>query len=609
MSNAVRVRALCVGVALALAGGSVFASEPDPNRVFVKFKPGSKANVERSLQGAGARFHYAFDELNAFAVTVPPQALAGLRNNPNIELIEQDAPRYPMADTVPFGIDMVKARDAWALGATGATGNSAIKVCVIDSGIVSTHQDFQGVSMTGHASSGQTWGTDTCGHGTHVAGTIAAAANGSGVVGVSPGAVDLHIVKVFDGASCGWSYSSSLINAAQNCASAGAKVINMSLGGGTSSTTESNGFQNLFNQGVLSIAAAGNGGNTRLSYPASYGSVISVAAIDSNKALASFSQRNSQVELAAPGVSVLSTYHVTSGSASAAGSSFIASALDGSPGTSASGNLANGGLCTSAGSWANQIVLCERGEISFADKVLNAQAGGARGVIIYNNVSGGFSGTLNGASTTIPSVTISREDGLVALGGIGASASVSAASGASNSGYAYLDGTSMASPHVAGVAAIVWSAKPTATNQEIRDVLAATAEDLGSAGRDNSFGWGLVNALAATQALLGSGGGGGGGDPEDPPPGDTATVQSVSISFSRQGKNRRANGTAVVSQPGASVTGCFSGAVSGCGTGTANSNGSITFQSGNFSGGSVTFCVTGLNGQTFTNQHCATGSP
>ena len=81
----------------------------------------------------------------------------------------------------------------------------------------------------------------------------------------------------------------------------------MSLGGSFKSRFEETAFKDAYNAGVLSVAAAGNGGNTSYSYPASYSSVVSVAAVDSNKVVADFSQKNSQVELAAPGVSVLST--------------------------------------------------------------------------------------------------------------------------------------------------------------------------------------------------------------------------------------------------------------------------------------------------------------
>lgn len=504
-----RMSKLSAAVSAALAvtlASTVIANEearnpPDPNRYIIQFKPGTKGAAEATLSSARAAIHYDLPIANAFAATIPAEALAGLARNPNIELIEPDAIRYPMAETVPYGVPMVQANQAVASGWDG----TGIKVCVIDSGIKADHEDFAGIAMTGHASSGQTWSTDTCGHGTHVAGTIAAASNGRGVVGVSPGKVSLHIVKVFDGANCAWSYASTLINAAQNCQSAGAKVINMSLGGSTSSSTENTAFSNLASAGILSIAAAGNAGNTTMSYPASYSSVMSVAAIDSVKALASFSQRNSQVEIAAPGVAVLSTYPTSGGSATVGASSYIATALTGSPGTTASATgWVNGGLCTSTVSGASgRVVLCERGTNAFSDKVLAAQSGGAVGVILYNNAPGGFSGTLNNVATSIPSVGISREDGLhILANGLGQAASVDARQLTNANGYAYLDGTSMASPHAAGVAALVWSAKPTATNTEVRNALTSTAEDLGTAGRDTSFGFGLVRASAAANALL-----------------------------------------------------------------------------------------------------------
>ncbi len=518
------VVALGTAIALTLSMGAQ-ASQPDPNRVMIKFTPGAKGNVAAALRGVGAQIHHELDIADAFAATVPPQALDGLRRNPNIEFIEQDVARYPMGQVTPYGVPMVQAP---TLVATGADG-TGVKVCIIDSGIKADHEDFAGISMTGYASSGQSWNTDSCGHGTHVAGTIAAANNSLGVVGVSPGKVSLHIVKVFDGASCGWSYASSLIDAAQRCQAAGAKVINMSLGGGTSSTTERNGFDTLNAAGILSIAAAGNAGNTTMSYPASYTSVMSVAAVDASKALASFSQRNSQVEIAAPGVGVLSTYPISGGSLTVGTGSYMATAMDGSPATSASGNLVNGGRCTSVGAWAGLTVLCERGDISFSDKVLNAQAGGARGVAIYNNAAGGFSGTLNGVATTIPSVAISQEDGqFLVANRLGQNATVDARSLTNANGYEYLDGTSMATPHVAGVAAIVWSAKSTATNTEVRNALTSTAEDLGSAGRDTSFGFGLVRAFAAADALVN-------GSTNPPPPPATAP-SSLTGSKTRSGK-------------------------------------------------------------------------
>jgi serine protease len=266
----------------------------------------------------------------------------------------------------------------------GAPTGAGRLVCVIDSGLKTSHEDFAGVNIVGGYPSG--WNNDTCGHGTHVAGTIAAANNSLGVVGVTPGGVSLYIVKVFDGADCGWSYSSDLVAAANQCANAGANIISMSLGGTVKSKTEEKAFSNLYNQGILSVAAAGNDGNTRLSYPASYASVISVAAVDSDNVVADFSQQNSAVEISAPGVGVLSTVPWLSvSSVTVDGVAYEANHIEYAPYASASGTLVDGGLCTSTGAWNGRVVLCQRGDISFYDKVMNVQNSGGTAAVIYNN--------------------------------------------------------------------------------------------------------------------------------------------------------------------------------------------------------------------------------
>jgi serine protease len=595
-----RILVTALGLGLAMAFSATAADGPDPDRVWVKFKAGTQAQVAQSLRGAGGQIHHQFDELGAFAVSVPQQALQGLRNNPNIEYIEPDAPRYPMAQTRPYGIDMVQAPQAWAAGATG----SGVMVCVIDSGIHAAHEDFQGVNLVGGYPAG--WNNDTCGHGSHVTGTIAAADNNVGVVGVATGEIDIFTVKVFDGETCGWSYSSNLVDAANRCANAGAKVINMSLGGSFSSTTERNAFQSLYDAGVLSVAAAGNGGNTQMSYPASYDAVISVAAIDQNKAHASFSQRNSQVELAAPGVSVLSTVPFESASAVVGGTGYIVAALDGTFQGTGSGTAVNGGRCTSTGAWSGRVVMCERGDISFADKATNVAASGGTAAIIYNNEPGGFSGTLGAGGSSIPVVSMTREDGLeVVASKLGTSAQVSTVANNQGNGYAFYDGTSMASPHVAGVAAVVWSAVPTASVGQIREALAVTAQDLGAAGRDNLYGWGLVQTKAAIDYLSGSGGD---PDPTDPDPTDpdptdvVAKVGNISLSHATRGPNTNTTATVnIIDQngqalSGASVTGCFSGSVNGCAVGSTNTSGNVSFSTGNYRGTDLTFCVTDVTG-------------
>lgn len=495
---AMALAALAIGYAAAAPG----ARGPDTDRVLVKFKHGGKAHVQQVLKAAGAKFHHGFDKLDTFAVSLPVQALEALKLNPDVIRVEVDAPRYPMGEVTPWGIPQVQAPQAVAAGADG----SGIKVCVIDSGINANHEEFAGMALTGDAAVGQSWSSDTCGHGTHVAGTIAAANNGTGVVGVSPGKVALHIVKVFDGASCGWSYSSDLINAVEKCQAAGAKVVNMSLGGSVSSIAERDTFARLYQQGVLSIAAAGNSGTAAHSYPASYDSVISVAALDANNARAVFSQFTSQVELAAPGVDILSTVPFRDAALSVAGNSYVSNAVVGTLQGVANAPLVNGGTCAVAGAWAGKVVLCERGGNSFVDKVAKVTAGGGVASVIYNNVPGGFTGTFAGGTSTIPALSISQQDGqsLVASH-LGQSASVSTLLEANASAYGYKSGTSMATPHVVGVAALAWSAAPQKSNQQVREALAVTAIDLAAPGRDVNTGWGLVQAKAAADELVNGG--------------------------------------------------------------------------------------------------------
>jgi len=521
--------------ALAGAAGLIFsgASIADDNRYIVQFAPGAAGNGQAAIQAAGGRVEIDMTHrsINAMAITIPGQALQGLQNNPNIISIEADSRVYPLADEVPFGVEMVQGH----LVSDQFAGNQMI--CVIDSGYHIDHTDLQSANVTASflSGSGDPF-IDPCGHGTHVTGSISALANGGGVLGVMPsGNVNLHIVKVFGddnwtSGSCGWSYTSGVIQAAYECQDAGATVINMSLGGGSASSAAAQGFQDLLDQGVLSIAAAGNDGNTAFSYPASYDAVVSVAAIDINKNLASFSQRNSQVELSAPGVGVLSTTPFAD-AAVEVDRSYLVSPMDRSAQTTATGDLVDGGLCLSAGSWSGKTVLCERGQISFSDKVSAVQAGGGVAAIVYNNEPGGFGGLLdcggnpNRACSSVPAVSMSQEDGqhLVA-NQLGASAFVSTLSTIPADGYAAWNGTSMASPHVAAVAALVWSYAPDMTAHEVRAALAASAEDLGTPGRNNEFGFGLVQAQAALDYI-----GGGGGDPG---PGDPDPNEPPSAAFS-----------------------------------------------------------------------------
>ncbi|WJG10296.1 S8 family serine peptidase [Aliiglaciecola sp. LCG003] len=374
----------------------------------------NQVNAENLIKSYGASPDKALVKHGMVAATMSKKALNLLRANPQVASISPDPKRSIKAQTTPYGITMVQAPQL-------AQNNlSARKVCIIDTGFNLGHSDLgdQNSGVTGQGNNAQVgnWYNDGNGHGTHVAGTISALANNQGVVGVYPG-VDLHIVKIFDD-SGNWTFASDIIDAIDQCQTAGANVVNMSLGGSGSSTAESNAMQTFVNQGMMLVAAAGNSGNSSLSYPASYDSVISVAAVGSNESRASYSQYNSQVEIAGPGTSVQSTWPTNT----------------------------------------------------------------------YNTISG----------------------------------------------------TSMATPHVAGAAALVWSFFPQCTNEQIRSALNATAKDKGASGRDTQYGFGIVQSRDAYDYLntfgcngdTGGGGGGGGGG-VDPVTGQLTGLSASSGAWKR----------------------------------------------------------------------------
>ena len=214
----VRPLALALAAVICLTAPVALAAS-DATRVIVAYKPGAQAALRAAVAAARGSVKHEIVGMDAMAVEVPTQALAGLARNPHVDYVEEDAKRYPLAATapstgtpyasgqlVPFGIPMVQADQL----SDALAGNR--KICIIDSGYDRGHPDLPaGANITGEYDAGTGWWyTDENHHGTHVAGTIAALNNaGTGVVGVNPnGTIKLHIVKVF-GADA-WAYSSSL---------------------------------------------------------------------------------------------------------------------------------------------------------------------------------------------------------------------------------------------------------------------------------------------------------------------------------------------------------------------------------------------------------------
>ncbi len=500
----------------------------DHVRVFVEYKPGQSAQVRNALNAAGATFHYQFERLNAFVVTVPEKALDKLANNPRVVGIEVDPvrslvvpQRWTLNDvedpnnigqTIPYGIDSVQARDLWDYDRDGVIDDGAptgegITVCIIDTGYYSGHEDLADVNLIdGISQVDDDFKTDGYGHGTHVAGTISAVNNELGVVGVSPGKVNFYIVKIFDndGEWVANQHASNLVAAAYACQANGAKIINMSLGGSSRSGYEERAFDDLYyNLDVLSIAAAGNENSDKFHSPSAYPSVVSVAAVDANNEKALFSNFGPTIEVAAPGVSVLSTVPFRDASSiTVDGVEYPGFQMTFAPSGSETGTLVDGGRCLTTGDWLGVVVLCERGDISFYDKVMNVQNSGGVAAVIYNNIPGDFIGTLGEEGDYNLAISLDQESGQYLVANkLGLEATVISEIEKPGSGYEAWGGTSMATPHVVGVAALLWSAYPDLTNADIREALQETALDLGDEGRDPFIGFGLVQAYDAWEYL------------------------------------------------------------------------------------------------------------
>ena len=407
------VAAAAVGLTLALAP-SAAGAEYVPGEVVVKYTDDAtaaqKANVADAagivekitgVRGVGARLvsvtggvQAAIARLESSAAVeyADPNYIYRASAIPNDPLFPQ---MYGLNNTGQTGGTAdadIDAPEGWDSGGlSGFPSSGGAKVGIVDTGIQLNHPDLAGkaVDCAGVNNFGISLGlliigsdptivsgkcADNNGHGTHVAGTIAANTNNAaGIAGVSPSS-PLAICKALNGSGAG-----TLVMVA-NCIDwtnqRGAKVISMSLGSTAGAATLQQAVQRATNNGSLVIAASGNGGNSTVNYPAGYAEVVSVAATDHNDVRASFSTFNADVEVSAPGVNILSTWN----------------------------------------------------------------------------------------------------DG----------------------GYRTASGTSMATPHASGVAAVIATQRPTLTVAQLRTKLQTSVDDKGPAGRDPQYGFGRVNLLKAT---------------------------------------------------------------------------------------------------------------
>ena len=373
------VAGLVLALVFSLAGPATSSAAP-PERVdvLIGFTQQPGPAEEGVVRGAGGVIRQTFHLVPAIAANVPEPAIPGLLQDPRVRYVEPDGPVYAIDQTVPWGIDRVFGDESYSFDTWDITRGYGIAVAILDTGIDESHEDLPQLSDGINTIDNTHWGADGHGHGTHVAGTVAALDNQVGVVGVGP-ELGLYAVKVLDDGGSGT--VSSVVAGIEWAVEEDIPVLNMSLSTDTHYQTLQEACNAAYVAGHLLVAAAGNSGNPpgrgdNVGYPAAYGSVIAVAASRENDTRASFSSTGSAVELIAPGFSVLSTL----------------------PGNS----------------------------------------------------------------------------------------------------YGTYSGTSMASPHVAGAAALAWAINPDLTNADIRAILQETAEDLGLSS--NHQGYGLVRADLAVNA-------------------------------------------------------------------------------------------------------------
>lgn len=510
------------------------------------------------LTRMGAQVQRRFPSLSTVSARMTAGQRAALAQNPDVLKVEPNRvvrafglPRLPtqalMGGLVPpnrtgsvgeytDGLKMVQAPDVWDSNNDGTLDDgkpsgTGIKVCVVDSGWDPEHKELQAAFVAGKDfidnddnpadSSIDSTGASVRGggHGTHTAATIVAQLGGggnvrpgddaSGVAGVAPTA-SLLVARVLDVRGNG--RTDDVIAAIQWCVSQGAHIASLSLGSGSSAEAERLAFAEAAQRGMLSIAASGNAGNPDpnltqpVSYPAAYPSVVAVGAVDFAGEWASFSQYGPELALVGPGVNVLSAT-LTNGAPFAAvdveGAPLEAAPLEYSAVGTYTDKLVYCGLgdsitaCGTGATCDGFVALVDRGGgIYFEEKARNAIRAGAKAIIVGNNEpdegAGNFTLT-NPSSRWKPTASISMADAADLKNKVGQEVTVDV----SGADYARQSGTSMATPHVSGVAALVWSARPDLTAAQVREALEKSARPLGPAGKDDKYGWGLVQAPAA----------------------------------------------------------------------------------------------------------------
>lgn len=547
---------------------AAFAASSNPQRMIVL----TRDAADRMAKAGDLDFVFdgrhevrTFHVINGFAANLTQDEIARLKRSPNVLDIEEDVEVHafeldrtdgpakaslvphaladsltPGGQTTAYGVTMVNAPAVWPYTkGKSLDASKPIRVAIIDTGI-----DYNDAELKTAYKGGFNFidnsddPFDDAGHGSHVAGIIAAADNGLGVVGVAP-EVELYSLKVLN--DCGSGSTSNIIAAidwviAKKASIGGNWICNLSLGSSKGSTAEQLVMQRAADANVMVFAASGNAFNSTttqgLAFPAAYTTTVSVGAIASDGTVASFSQRGTALKVVAPGVSVLSTYvdgaiRFPDATTSVAR---YANAFDDAGNEICIGHdtmsgpfvFVKTGLPTDyPADMTGKIALIERGGIDPAvDKTVDPNQGftflakskyaknaGAAGAVVYSIpgrvfVQPGFTFTTGEgeAASVVPLALISEADGAKLKAMTGA-ITVAYTNKLASSTFDLLDGTSMATPHATAVAALVWASTPSAKATDVENAMEQAAKDLGDKGRDVTFGFGLVSAFDAGKML------------------------------------------------------------------------------------------------------------
>jgi subtilisin family serine protease len=491
------------------------------------------------IRSVGGTVTYRYRTIDAVAASVPDGARQQLQHATGVRFAQRDivrhldgivsasSPYFGSPEFIPWGVRDVGATKVWDANGNGridagAPAGDGVTVAVIDNGADFGHPDIGSAynrSLSacflspGCSPTDDIAGEDQ-GHGVAGASVIAAPINDVGVVGVAPRAT---IVSYRAGdSSVGTLPESAVLAALDRAITDRVDVINMSFGGHSSAPAERWMLAEADARGIVAVASAGNGDDHSgskppVQAPARLPTVLGVGATDSQRHLADFSSFGRGLDLVAPGVAVpmdgVRGASIDSGLTIAGTNPPVIGnlAFEFSPTGTVTGRLKVIGLGTTtdvAGlDLTGKIALIQRGTITYAEKVANAAAAGAAAAIIYNNQPGTISGTL-GAPGAIPTIEISAEDGALLVDRL-SGGPVSAMLRVAATDYVDWDGTSFSAPHVAGVVALLLSVDPSLTPAQVRRTLDATATDLGKAGYDHRFGFGLVNACVAVNFVGG----------------------------------------------------------------------------------------------------------